>query len=1065
MSDNSNKKNNNGKSGPIVWMAGHSVAANLLMVIFLVAGLYFAFDIKKEVFPNFEMDWVMVSVSYPGASPEEVENGIVLAIEEAVENLDNVDEIRSTAGEGNALVIVQMLVGGDLQKLSRDVKSAVERITSFPEEAEDPEISEISRSRQVLSIVLYGDLDEKILRTKGEAIRDQLLTDPNITQVTLGAVRNYEMSIEVPQENLRAYNLTLQEIANKIKMASVELPSGSLKTEGGEILVRMMDKRDYGIEFAQIPIIANAAGTELRLGDIAVIRDGFEDTDHYATYNGKRALMINIFRVGNQTPMQVSEAAIGHIDELRDTMPPGLEVDVLNDRSEVYGQRLDLMVRNGFFGLVLVLVMLALFLEPRLAFWVTMGIPISFLGSFIFLPYFGVTLNMNAMFAFIVALGIVVDDAIVVGENVYKYRSQGYPFGKAAIKGAREVATPVTFAIITNVVTFLPICFIPGFMGKIFFVVPVIVITVIVISLIECLFILPAHLGHLKDKELRGPFRFIFQFQQAFSAWFTRMIRKRYSPLVGVAVRFRYITVSLGIAVLLLTLGFVASNRLGMSMMETTESDFAQATATLPYGTAVEKTEAVKSTLLKAAQRIIQANGGDKLAQGIYGEIGVVSNMTGSISGGHTTRVRVYLTPPEERTLQTSEFVELWREAVGEVVGLEALSFKSDAGGPGSGAALTIELSHKDLDALEAAGAELAAALSTYPMAREIDDGFQPGKQQIDFKILPEGRALGLTAQEVASQVRHAFYGVEVSRQQRDRNEIKVMVRLPKEDRISEYSLEELILRTPKGQDVPLRDVVEITRGRAYTSIERKNGRRTINVTADVKPRPLAGMINKSVKETTLPELQRKYPGLLYGEGGFQADINESMGSLFWGLGLALFVIYAVLAVPFRSYVQPLIIMSSIPFGIVGAIVGHVIMGYSLSLMSLFGIVALTGVVVNDSLVLINFTNNERQRGLNVFDALVSAGTLRFRAIMLTSLTTFGALIPLIFETSRQAKFMIPMAISLGFGVLFATGITLLLVPSIYHIVEDLRNVLGRFWRFLAGGESPSTETPGTIEG
>jgi multidrug efflux pump subunit AcrB len=467
---------------------------------------------------------------------------------------------------------------------------------------------------------------------------------------------------------------------------------------------------------------------------------------------------------------------------------------------------------------------------------------------------------------------------------------------------------------------------------------------------------------------------------------------------------------------------------------------------------------------LDAAQKIIQENGGDKLSKGIYGEIGVVSQFTGAVSGGHTTRVRVFLTPPDERTVQTSEFVELWREEVGEIAGLESLVYRSDAGGPGSGASLTIELSHKDLDSLEAAGEELAAALSAYPMAREIDDGVQPGKQQVDFRILPEGRALGLTAREVASQVRHAFYGAEVLRQQRDRNEIKIMVRLPKEERISEYNLEELILRTPAGQDVPLRDVVDVTRGRAYTSIERKNGRRTINVTADIKPRPLAGMINDSLEESTLPGLKQKYPGLLYGKGGFQADISESMGSLFFGLGLALFVIYAVLAIPFRSYVQPLIIMSSIPFGIVGAIIGHIVMDYSLSLMSLFGMVALTGVVVNDSLVLINFTNKERTRGLKVFDALVSAGILRFRAIMLTSLTTFGALTPIIFETSRQARFMIPMAISLGFGVLFATGITLILVPSIYHIVEDLRKILRGFWRMIIGEETLQIDLGKNVE-
>jgi len=1024
-------------------MAGHSVAANLVMVVLLVGGLIWGAYIKQEVFPEFDLDHVTITVPYPGASPEEVEQGIILAIEEAVQGLDGVSEIRSRANEGVGVVDVEILTGGDLERLAQDIKSEVDRITSFPEESEEPVVTAASRRRQVISIALFGDQDERILRDKAEEIRDRLLQDPRITQVDLSAVRNLEISIEVPQKNLRTYNLTLEEIANRVRRASVELPGGGIKTPGGEVLVRMKERRDYGREFAKIPIITSNTGTEVRLEDIATILDGFEDTDQYATYNGKPVVMIDVYRVGDQTPITVADAVMEHVQELKRTLPPGMEVTTLRDFSEMYRQRLGLLLRNGYLGLILVLGLLGLFLEPRLAFWVTMGIPISFLGSLWFLPALGVSINMMSMFAFIVALGIVVDDAIVVGENAYKYRQEGYPFLQSAIKGAREVAQPVTFSILTNIVTFLPLCFVPGIPGKIFYAIPVVVITTISISLIESLFVLPAHLGHLKDRPGRGLMGFFQGLQQHFSNWFLRFVEKVYGPFLGFCLRNRYVTVSLGIAILMLTLGYVKSGRMGMTLFERIESDFALATAVLPYGSSVKRTEAVQNRLLEAARKIARENGGDNLVEGIFAEIGGGSRNFEGTPGGHACQVQVHLTPPEKRPMRTEDFIKLWRRQVGPIPGLESLSFKSYAGGPGGRAALTIELSHRDLDTLEKASAELAAALTSFPTAKDIDDGFQPGKQQVDFKILPEGRSLGLRAQEVAKQVRHAFYGAEVLRQQRGRNEIKVMVRLPENERISEYGLEELMLRTPKGMEVPLREVVQTERGRAYTSIDRRDGRRVVTVTADVDPIGQVGQVVASLQRDVLPQLNERFLGLQYGFEGRQADMAESMKTLGYGMILAMFGVYALLAIPFRSYIQPAIIMSSIPFGIVGAVLGHILMGYNLSIMSFFGIVALTGVVVNDSLVLIDFTNRERRSGLAAFEALGSAGIRRFRPILLTSLTTFGALIPMIFETSRQARYLIPMALSLGFGVLFATIITLLLVPSLYLIVEDVRGLAG----------------------
>ncbi|MBL0700644.1 MAG: efflux RND transporter permease subunit [Desulfosarcina sp.] len=1022
--------------GPIVWMAEHPVPANLLMILFLVGGLFFGMNMKQELFPSFDLDRVVVTVPYPGASPAEVEQGIVLAVEEAVQGLDGVDEIISSAREGAGIVYIDMLAGEDLQKLSQDVKSAVDRVITFPVEAEEPRVSTVTHHRRVISLVLYGNQDERVLREMIEKIRDRLLQDPIITQVELFGVRPLEISIEVSQNILRTYKLTLGEIAGRLRKASVELPGGSIKTDSGELLVRMMERRDYGREFESIPVITNNNGTEVLLEDISTVMDGFRDVDKYATYNGKRAVMIDVFRVGNQTPVEVAEVVHKLAAELQATLPPGLEVATLNDFSKIYRQRFELLQKNGCMGLILVLILLGIFLEPRLAFWVTMGIPISFLGSLLFLNALGMSINMVSLFAFIIALGIVVDDAIVVGESIYKFHEKGLIFIQAAVQGTREVALPVVFSIMTNIIAFFPICFVPGIIGKFFRVIPVVVMTIFVVSLIESLFILPAHIGHHKKKRHGRIINFILNRQKGFSNRLALIINNRYGPLLELTLKYRYITLTIGIIILVITLSYVMSGRMGMTMFPKVEAEYAVATAVLPYGSSVKKTEAVEQKLIDAAERVIKANGDGRLAEGIYAEIGYAP---GKVSGGHLARVKMFLTSPGERTISTNEVTKLWRKETGIIPGLESLVFQSDAGGPGSGPSITIELNHRDLKVLEAAGAALAEALSYFPDVADIDDGFEPGKEQFDFKIKPEGRSLGLTAREVANQVRDSFYGAEVLRQQRGRNEIKVMVRLPENERIYHYNLEELMLRSPGGVEVPLKTAVEVTRGRAYTVIDRRNGRRVVTVTCNVTPQSQAGRILESLKEDFLPSLIKRYPGLNYGFEGRQADMAESMTTLWMGLGAALMVIYALLAVLFNSYIQPSIIMMSIPSGIVGAVIGHIIMGYSLSVMSMFGIVALSGVVVNDSLILIDFANRSRNKGNTPHKAIHSAGIYRFRPIVLTTLSTFFGLSPMIFETSRQARFLIPMAISLGFGILFATFIILVLVPSLYLIVEDIR--------------------------
>ncbi len=1018
------------QKGPIAWMAGNSVAANIFMLFLLVGGFFYSKQITKEVFPEFELDRVIISVAYPGSSPEEVEQGIVLPLEEAIQSVEGIKEITATAREGSGTVSVEALLDADVERLATDIKNEVDRIGSFPGDAEKPVVSIPLRRKGVITLLLYGNLDDKVLRETGESVRDLLLQDPDIRQVEFLGHKPLEMAIEIDQETLRAYSLTLADVARKVETASLDLPGGAIKTGGGEILLRMKERKDFRVEFEKIPIITSPDSGIITLGELAKVRDGFAETDEYLSYNGMPALGIQVYRIGDQSPVEVADAVFSQVEKLRHLLPDGVLVTTVSDRSEIYRQRLNLLLKNGYIGLILIFILLGLSLEPRLAFWVTMGIPISFLGSLFIIPQFGVSINIVSLFAFIISLGIVVDDTIIIGENVYSYRQQGYSFLEAAIRGAREIAMPVTFAVLTNIITFLPLYFVPGIMGKIFRHIPVVVVAVFTISLVEALFVLPAHLSHQGSWKPGGILQGIGNLQKRISRGLTNFGRSVHAPLLTLALRYRYVTITIGIVVLLITGAFIKSGRMGMTTFPRIESDLAYASATLPYGVPVEQTREVQRQLIRSAKKVMADNGGDRLVTGIQSSV-----------KNNTTWVKVYLTPPDERPIHTAVFAKKWRRATGPIAGLESIRFRSNFGGPGSRSALTVELQHRDLGVLESASAELAEELAFFPIVSDIDDGYSGGKQQFDFTLLPVGYRLGLTPSSVAGQVRAAYYGQEVRRQLRTRNEIKISVRLPERERHMEHSLDLLMITTPKGVQVPLDEVVDIKRGHAYTSIRRRDGRRVNTVTADVDPPSQAGRIIESIKGDVLPQLTRKYNGLTYSFEGRQARRKESLMGLARGMMGALMVIYVVLAIPFRSYIQPAIVMFSIPFGFVGAVVGHLLLGYSLSILSMFGMVALAGVVVNDALILIDLVNRMRRRGDTLYAAVFNAGLARFRPIILTTLTTFFGLMPMIFETSRQARFLIPMAISLGFGILFATGITLIMVPCLYLILEDFLGI------------------------
>ncbi len=1053
------------RSGPIAWMTHHTVAANLVMLIFIIGGLIIGTDLKKEVFPEFTSDRIRVSMAYPGASPEEVEQGIILSIEDVVRGLDGVKNVTATAAEGMAFMKIELVMGVNADNVLQDVVNEIDGIQSFPELAEEPIINLEEARHQVVTVMVHGDQEEQVLRDVADRVRDELLQRPGVTLVELGSARPREIAIEVPQRHLRAYGLTLNRIAREIGEAAIELPGGGVKTPGGEVLVRTQERRDFGREFADIPLVSTPDGTTVTVGDLATIRDGFEDIDQEAYFNGQRAIEVKVFRVGKETPLSVSDSVHAYLEELRPELPDGIGAAVWEDWAVIYRDRMSLLLKNAFLGLILVLLLLGLFLDLKLAFWVTVGLPTAIIGSFLFIPFTGASINMISLFAFIITLGIIVDDAVVAGEIIYQKREQGLPLLDAAIVGAREIAGPITFAVLTNIAAFLPLFFVPGEVGIIIRQVPSIVVAVFVVSLIESLFVLPAHLAHTREPS--GFWKTLDRPRQRFSQVMHAFIRERYQPFLRMAIANRWLTVAVGVALLILAVGMVAGGHVSFSFLPAIDSENITVQATLPYGVPMKQSRRVLDRLLESADAALAQRGGEAVLRGIYAQIGAplaqreLGQSSGSV-GSHMVGAQIFLVPADQRDFSGADFANTWRSAIGSIPGVEALIFRSEVGLTNN-TPIDIQLSHRSRGILETAARELAERLSQYAGVLDIDDGVSLGKPQLNFRIKPEARSLGLNATDMAQQVRGAFYGVEALRQQRGRDEVKVMVRLPESERRSAFTVEHLILLTGQGGEIPLTEAADIQPGRAYTEIKRHKGHRIVAVTAEVDEQIAnANSIIGAVSANELEELQQKYPGLRYSLEGEQELQRESLGILAAGFTLTLLLIYALLAIPFRSYVQPLIVMLGIPFSFIGALIGHLLLGYGLSLISIFGLVALAGVVVNDSLVLIVATNRiYDEQGVPFSEAIVQGATSRFRPIVLTSLTTFFGLAPMIFETALQARFLIPMAISLGFGILFGTAVILVIVPCVYLMIVPLL----RRDRPVLDGPAPSPEHPeaGTV--
>ncbi len=1056
----------------IRWFTKNGVAANLVAIIVIIGGLFTASSIKLELFPELDLDLINVRIVYPGAAPEEVETGIVEIVEDRIQDLDGIKRIRSSAAESYGSILVEVDRGYDASELSDKIKVRIDAITNLPEEAEEPIIEEIIIRNESISLALYGDADAATLKEMAEQIRDELNARENITQIDLKGVANYEISINVTESALRRYGLTFMEVSDAVRRSSVDIPGGSIKSRGGEILLRTTGKALRGEEFSSIPLLTQADGGIVRLGDVAQIDDGFVDTPLTSTFNGKRAVMLRIFAVGDQNTLDVAKSVRRFAETYKERLPQGFELVPFRDFTYYLKGRLKMLIDNGLIGLILVFLVLTLFLRPSLAFFVMIGIPISFLGAILFLPPLGISINLASLFGFILVLGIVVDDAIIVGESIFtQFQKHGGPGIEASIAGTHKVSLPVTFAVLTTIVAFIPILTLPGFLGKFFYPIPVVVIATLIWSLIESKLVLPYHLTLCRvgiDSD-RSKMNWLLRQQRRIADSMERFVENRYRPLLAYSIRYRYACVALFSGLLVVMLSLVAGKRVPFVFFPEVPSDYIVAQLVMPEGTPISVTENGLEKLQEGLEALIQdteENGHGYPFENIVVTLGSQPFEGGGPMGGtpevfseNIAEIAVELQKSEDRIgggkiadLSAPELAKRWRELMQPIPGAKRLSFSANAAGQ-AGMPIDIQISGTNFEQLSAVSETLKEKLGTYNGLFDIRDNYSTGKREIQFKIKPSAQALGLRMSDLGRQVRSAFYGIEAQRIQRGRDDIKVMVRYPKAERASVENLEQLRIRTPQGSEVPFSEVAEIVITEGFSTINRVDRRRVINITADAN-KDVADLelikeeLHGSKKgKAYLDELMEANPGVLWsleGEAREQADTYKSLTKM---TIVAIFIIYALLAIPLKSYLQPFIVMSVIPYGLIGAIGGHMLLGRPMSILSILGFVALAGVVVNDSLVLVDFINQERKKGVPLRHAIIDSGAMRFRPIILTSVTTFCGLLPLLFETSLQAQFLIPMAISLSFGVLFATFMTLILVPGFYFILQDIKEGVTKLFK------------------
>jgi len=1032
----------------IAWFARNHVAANLLLASIVIAGLYTMLRVLPvEVFPSFELETVNVTVAYRAATPEDMETGVVNKIEEAISDLPDIEKLTSRSSEGSATVTAEVRSGADPQRLLNDIKSRVDALSTLPVDAERPVVERPLIKREVLSVVVAGDLDEKELNELARQVRDELVRLPNLTQADLEGVRPYEIAIEVSEHKLRQYGLTIDDVANAIQGQSIDLSAGRIRSPSGEILLRANAQAYYYGQFASIVIKRFDDGSELKLDELANIEDGFEEDPIFTRFNGQRAAVVNVYRVGVESAIQISDAVHQYLEDNRFRYPPNVELGIWDDDATIIKARLNTLLTNAAQGALLVSILLGLFLRPVIAFWVVLGIPVTFMGALAVMPAFGVTINILSLFGFILVLGLVVDDAIVTGENIYSHYSRDPNGLAAAINGTKEVSTPVIFGILTTVVAFLPFVFIEGRLSILFEQVAFVVIPVLLFSLVESKLILPAHLKHIKQlKDYGNKPPLLIRMQGACSNSLIWFVSHVYRPVVNACLNRRYLTWFTFVCIFFVSVSLLTQGWTRFVFFPRIQSETARATLYMKEGTPLFETQAVISRLEDQAVRLqekyIDPVSGESIIENILATEG--TSRGGGSGQSHIGSVRFEITPPEHRSLSvdSSTLVREWRQSIGPIVGVDQLTFRAEIGRPGD--PIDVQLVSQDLTSLEAVAEKIKQKLATYDGVFDISDNLSDGKQELKIELLPEAELLGFDLRQVTRQVREAFYGNEAQRIQRGRDDIRVMVRYPLNERGNLADLDELLVRTPEGEQARFGDIATAQWGRSPSTIYHVAQERAVNVIADIDKTSVNMTLLSEDLSEYLDELLLQYPRVQASLEGEAKEQRDSFVTMMWGGAIVLFGIYTLLAIPFASYSQPFIVMSVIPFAFIGAISGHWLMGIDLSMMSLMGLMALVGIVVNDSLVLVDFVNRKVKEGMPIEQAVRESGAARFRPVILTSLTTFLGLLPLLFETSTQAQFLIPMAISLGFGVLFATFITLILIPCHYLILEDIKGLRDR---------------------
>ena len=1036
--------------------ARNVVFANILLAMIFLAGGLALFNMVRETFPEIMTDSISVAVPWPGADPEEVEEGICRKIEEAVEGIAGIKHCITHSRESVGTAHIEVVEGFDIEYVKDQVRNAVDAISTFPVDAERP-VTRQSRFRiPVIFVALFGEaLTERELKEWSEDIQEEMRALPEVTQVSAFGSRPYEIGIEVSEERLRQYGITFSQVAQAVRTSSLNVSGGTMRTVGEEIRLRVLGRKYTAGQLAEVVVLARPGGEIITLDRIADIRDGFIEEGIISRLDGHRCVMVIVRKTPDEDTLAIDEAVRAYVAEKQQRLPEGVGIQAWGDMAGELRSRIRLLARNGLIGLALVFVLLWFFLDIRLSFWAGMGMPISVMGAFGIMYAVGCTINMISLFGMIMVLGIIVDDAIVVGEAIYVARKRGAPPLEAAVEGVVEVGVPVIAAVATTIVAFVPLFFIGGIMGKLIFDVPIVVVACLAISLIECLVLLPAHLNHLPDPNVkrytRNPLQRLHRITNAAPE---RFVERVYQPLIGWVLKWRYVSLGVTIAVILMTWGFWDGRILKYQFFPKLDGQQMMAAIEFPNGTPLAVTEQAVEHLEKAVERVAEKNETSSGKPLIVNVFSLVGASLGGGSGSHVGSVRVQLLESSERGIYSEDLIADWEDEVGDIPGLVSLTIRGDESGP-VGAPIEVWVQGSNLREILSASEALKAKLATYDGVYQIQDDFRPGKNEIKLRLKPEARTIGFTVADLARQIHAGYFGEQAIRLQRGRDDVRVRVRYPEDERSRLAEFERMRVRTPRGHEVPLLSVADVDFGPGYAVIKRVNGLRRVRVTADVNnARANASEILSALREEFFPVLKQTHPGLRLALEGETRDMNESMGSLYVTYPLALLGIFVIIATVFRSYVQPLVIMLTVPLGIVGAILGHLMLGYDLSIMSLFGMVAVSGVVVNDAIVLIECVNSYIAEGQPFYQAVCRGASRRFRAIFLTTVSTVGGLTPLILERDLQARFLIPMGISLAAGVAFATLLTLFLIPCLLCVLNDGR----RFVVWAAKGYWPAPE-------